>query len=452
MLGKRWMWMSVGLVLALAGGAWAVGQAGDLDGDYFGTGGVATVRPALPFVATAYERRADVACATVGTTEYTVLARQVDSSTSGTREWVITRHLDDGRLDPAFGSGGEVTLFGNAGDSHPRAIAIDPNGKILAVGQAAEKGKGKRITVRRVLLRLNTNGSLDASFGTGGIVDTGRRYATSLALETTSSGYEVLVAVEESVTVTTSGGGKGKKQSGSTSSSTAFGVLRYDDTGSLLDSFSDDFGDANEEHPQEIAVDSLGRILVSGSHKVGTGTYERTICRYSGTGVLDMTFGSSGRVHVTDASDDDLAQFYMAVDSQDRVVVAGHSTNDSSVVARFDDDDAESFDIPYNWTFDEGFAGYVAVDASDRIVVCYWVEDAAGDYGVAVVRYTSAGDLDVGFGPNADGVSEWFDEGDRDRWGPIAIDDNGDIVGACFGADSSDLTTVSDVLVRWLGS
>ena len=71
-------------------------------------------------------------------------------------------------------------------------------------------------------------------------------------------------------------------------------------------------------------------------------------------------------------------------------------------------------------------------------MVCYWVEDAAGDYGVAVVRYTDAGDLDVGFGPDADGVSEWFDDGDRDRWGPIAIDANGDIVGACFGADSSD--------------
>ena len=133
--------------------------------------------------------------------------------------------------------------------------------------------------------------------------------------------------MEESVTVTTSGGGKGKKGGGSTSSSTAFGVLRYDDSGSLLDSFSDDFGDANDEHPQEIAVDSLGRILVSGSHKVGTGTYERTICRYSSTGTLDTTFGNDGRVHVTDDDGDDLAQFYMAVDSLDRVVVAGHSTN-----------------------------------------------------------------------------------------------------------------------------
>ncbi len=446
----RWIWMTAGLVLALAGGAWAAGLAGDLDGD-FGSDGVEVVRT-LPFVATAYERRADVACATVGTTEFTVLARQVDSSTSGTRQWVITRHLADGGLDSAFGSGGQVTLFGNAGDSHPRAIAMDPNGKILAVGQAAEKGKGKRIKVRRVLLRLNTNGSLDNSFGTGGIVDTGKTYATSLALEATSNGYEVLVAVEESVSVTTSGGGKGKKKKGSTSSSTAFGVLRYDDTGSLLDSFSDDFGDTNDEHPQEIAVDSLGRILVSGSHKVGTGTYERTICRYSSTGSLDTSFGSSGRFHVTDSAGGELSQFYMAVDSEDRVAVSGYSEAAGGVVLRIDDATATSLPIPYDWTFEEAYAGYVAVDSSDRVIVCNWVEDAAGDYGVAVVRYTSSGSLDVGFGPNTDGVSEWFDEGDRDRWGPIAVDANGDIVGACFGADSSDLSTVSDVLVRWLGS
>lgn len=63
-----------------------------------------------------------------------------------------------GNLDPTFGVGGIVSIP-NA--STANAVAIQSDGKIVAVGQA---------TQGFALARFNTDGSLDAAFGTGGIV------------------------------------------------------------------------------------------------------------------------------------------------------------------------------------------------------------------------------------------------------------------------------------------
>ncbi|MFN3604764.1 MAG: delta-60 repeat domain-containing protein [Leptonema sp. (in: bacteria)] len=73
-----------------------------------------------------------------------------------------------GELDPTFGSGGIVTT--NIGGSYDeaRAIAIQPNDeKILVAGFSNAYG-----TDDFALVRYNSDGSLDTSFDTDGIVTT----------------------------------------------------------------------------------------------------------------------------------------------------------------------------------------------------------------------------------------------------------------------------------------
>ncbi len=76
-----------------------------------------------------------------------------------------------GQLDPTFGNGGIVTTdFGDQNQSSNAATAnaaiIQPDGKIVVVGAAP----GSNNFPIAAVLRYNSNGSLDSSFGTGGIV------------------------------------------------------------------------------------------------------------------------------------------------------------------------------------------------------------------------------------------------------------------------------------------
>jgi uncharacterized delta-60 repeat protein len=85
--------------------------------------------------------------------------------------WDLYRFNANGTPDTSFGNQGIVTTAAAGG---PEGIVLYPNagtandGKILAVGQAADNGKNTTLE----LARYNTNGSLDTTFGTGGLVQT----------------------------------------------------------------------------------------------------------------------------------------------------------------------------------------------------------------------------------------------------------------------------------------
>jgi uncharacterized delta-60 repeat protein len=70
-------------------------------------------------------------------------------------EFVLLRYNTDGSLDPSFGDGGKVLTSFGCGSEGANAIAIQPDGKILAAGFA-----GSAIAVAR----YQADGSLDPSW------------------------------------------------------------------------------------------------------------------------------------------------------------------------------------------------------------------------------------------------------------------------------------------------
>lgn len=89
--------------------------------------------------------------------------------------WVFLRYLEDGSLDPTFGSGGIVlhSMTGYTGDDEPQtmmrgAIRSVRDDKILAVGGAREADG----TYSHLLARFHSDGSFDTTFGTAGVVRT----------------------------------------------------------------------------------------------------------------------------------------------------------------------------------------------------------------------------------------------------------------------------------------
>ncbi|MBI5563064.1 MAG: hypothetical protein HY894_09490 [Deltaproteobacteria bacterium] len=84
------------------------------------------------------------------------------------RDFAVVRYNSDGTLDASFGVGGKVTTDVGAGDDdYAYAVGIQSDGKIVAAGPA-----GNGMLSDFAVVRYNTDGTLDASFGAGGMIRT----------------------------------------------------------------------------------------------------------------------------------------------------------------------------------------------------------------------------------------------------------------------------------------
>jgi uncharacterized delta-60 repeat protein len=140
---------NVGTGIGLA----AYTSAGVLD-TTFGTNGIAvTTFPGLTF---------DPAVFAVQTNG-DILVGGTATNSKGLTEFGLARYTSNGLLDATFGAGGLVTILVGSKSGTPTALLLQPNGQIVMGGLAS--GGSKHLA----LVRYNSDGSLDATFGTGGI-------------------------------------------------------------------------------------------------------------------------------------------------------------------------------------------------------------------------------------------------------------------------------------------
>jgi len=109
-----------------------------------------------------------------GTTSGTLFSMNLDPSgdilvggndtnpATGSTNFAVIRYTPSGLLDPTFGSNGEVFLNGNSGGVS--AIGFQSTGQIVVAGDMLNASSNSRTGVAR----LNANGSLDTTFGSGG--------------------------------------------------------------------------------------------------------------------------------------------------------------------------------------------------------------------------------------------------------------------------------------------
>ena len=79
--------------------------------------------------------------------------------------FLLARYNSDGTLDAAFGNGIVTTLVGTSEDS-ANSIALQSDGKILVVGESVISSTNTDYAV----VRYNSDGLLDTSYGSGGKV------------------------------------------------------------------------------------------------------------------------------------------------------------------------------------------------------------------------------------------------------------------------------------------
>jgi uncharacterized delta-60 repeat protein len=189
---------------------------------------------------------------------------------------------------------------------------------------------------------------------------------------------------------------------------TTFAVARLTATGALDTSFDGDgkqtiaFGTLSA-YGYGVAIDSLNRIVVSGRTFNGSDN-DFAVARLTTSGALDPSFDGDGKQTIAFGTSNDNG-YGVAIDSMDRVVVAGGASIGSSgdfAVARlttvggldttFDGDGRQSIDFGSIGDVALG----VAVDSQDRVVMCGYTRNASS-IEFAVARLTAAGAPDSSF-------------------------------------------------------
>ena len=228
--------------------------------------------------------------------------------------FALARYTTNGALDSSFGSGGLVTTdLGSA--EVVRAMALQSDGKLVVAG-----GSGNDFA----LARYNPGGSLDTGFGTNGSVKTdfggGIDMARGLVLQPDGK----IVAV-------------GRTQLGSV---VAFAIARYNPSGSLDTTFGTNGMVTTDVNGGAFAavVQTDGELVVDGA--AGQVSADFALVGYNPDGSLDSGFGNGGIVTTDFGTTSDEA-FAITLDAEGRIIAAGHagpSTGSSAfAMARYND-------------------------------------------------------------------------------------------------------------------
>jgi uncharacterized delta-60 repeat protein len=316
----------------------------------------------------------------------------------------VSRYTTSGILDTTFGGTGQVSLSlgGLATVTGVVAEKIDANGKIVVVAQGNTNVEGGGVA-ETVVMRLNANGSLDTTFGQNGIfTETTAVGSTSMAID--PQGRTILYVL------------------GSPDH-----ILRLNSNGTLDSTFGS-IGIVNSALTtpgnasialQSSSTDPNGYTIIYGGR---TPSLDAELARFNSNGSLDTSFGNGGTMSFQPsvppsevAAGDSYYHSYImqiALESDGSIVAAGRLTvrNLSGGYYFFDPFVAH---FSANGTLDTSFGsnGYavtvfapdpyqntevqsMAIDGNGNIVV------AGGDQNneLALIRYTSTGQLDTSFG------------------------------------------------------
>jgi len=332
---------AVAMLVFLMSGQIAQAADGDLDLT-FGNGSQLASRGR---VMTDFDHSTDIANAVAVQADgkLVVVGTTYQNNDFSDEDFAVARYNPNGTLDLTFGVGGKVQTDFPGLAAVASSVVIQPDGKIVVAGGAFPLftflGDFK-------VVRYNPNGSLDGSFGEGGIVTTtfpGQgSYAFAVALQPDG---KIIAAGTDFVNF-----------SSEDNSDTDFAIARYNPDGTPDTTFSvdgqvtTDFDGFNDD-AFSILVRPDGKLVAVGSAKNPANFYDFAAARYLSNGTLDTTFGVGGKVR-TDFGDHNFDQARSAVLQPDgKIVATGFAISQNGLVQNF-----------------------------------------------AVARYTSSGVLDTGFG------------------------------------------------------
>ncbi len=297
----------------------------------------------------------------------------------------IARFNTDGTLDTAFDGDGRQIISPSVGDSLARSVAIQPDGRIVIAGTG---NNGANIDI--VLLRLLADGSLDTSFdGDSGI---GNGIVVTQPGQGNDQAYAVTVRPDGKIVVA-------GYYSGAASIDTV--LLRYLSSGSLDPAFGTGgiaahaFSPSDTDEALSMALQPDGKIVIAGCIRTPGIANDFLVARLLENGSRDDSFAATGLLVVPFSNATDIA-FGVALQNDGKIIAVGFGSNGSNndfAVSRVNTDG--TLDVTFGMSgkvltmvgssVDNGVA--IAVQPDGKAVVVGRTVAATADFGV--VRYLS---------------------------------------------------------------
>jgi uncharacterized delta-60 repeat protein len=347
----------------------------------------------------------------------------------------------EGDLDPSFGTGGKVTTsFAVDHDDQANAVAVQPGGKVVVAGVVNNGGSNTDFAVAR----YNADGSLDASFGTGG------KAKTDL-LGTGASDTANSVALDSQGRIVAGGYAR-------VGGDDDFAVARYLPSGALDTTFNavgtrpgvpgtatydvTPFA-GDTDRANAVAIDAQGRIVLAGSSDTGGGA-DFALARLAPDGSLDTSFGGGGTGTVTTpfSANTDQANA-LALQPDGKLVAAGSASNgDTSdfALARYNADGGldTSFNATGKVTTPIGSASdaakALALQPDGKLVAAGFAFNGS-NFDFALARYNPDGSLDANF--DFDGKTTTPIGSSQEEAHALTVQPDGKLVAAGFATNGA---------------
>jgi uncharacterized delta-60 repeat protein len=305
-----------------------------------------------------------------------VAAGTTFTNPSREERFALARYDNHGRLDPAFGDDGRVWTRFSPRNARASGLAIQTDGKVVVAGGASGDF---------ALARYRRDGTLDASFGGDGKVQTafGARYSSAEGIAIQADGKIILAG--------TAG-----------FDDTWFALARYRRDGTLDASFGGDGTvrtrlDSPYASAHGIAIQADGKIVVAGR---SSDRARFALARYNLNGSLDASFGGDGTVTTRFRSQ--ATAFDVDIDADGRILVAGvvccgveppgtrfalaRYTPDGDLDASFGGDGR----VKTAFRFGYGPATALAIQPDGKVVAAGWAGFGHGTVYFAVARYLAS--------------------------------------------------------------
>jgi uncharacterized delta-60 repeat protein len=279
----------------------------------------------------------------------------------------LARYTSDGVLDSSFG-GGNVTFSAGMGLASPRDMIIQPDGKIVIVGESSPWTQFPTATNQGWIARYLPNGTPDTSFGSNGVMNiistdpvAPQSAVTSVAIQPDGKlllGIRKRVASNYSYTLQrwnvdgtpdpAWGGGDGSVDvppdgalqdsiknlqvmlDGRVVGTISRNIVRFNQDGSLDTSLD---GDGIKElwtiagDPYDLAISASGKITMAGLAPSYMNYWKFAVYKFRSDGSTETGFGNNGLLVLDPVgSGANSNSSSCAFDTQGRIVVGGNAT------------------------------------------------------------------------------------------------------------------------------
>lgn len=312
--------------------------------------------------------------------------------------WIsLQRRNANGTPDNSFDNNGEVAYF-YPRQSYRLVVAdmkVQKDGKILIAGTYHRPKSPSNSDI--FLLRYNSNGTLDKSFGTEGLA---RHSWGGVDLLT-----EISAKSDGKIVIVGTSNAKGTAD---------IVVARYNADGTPDKSFNKsgrthvDVYNSQADIGVSLKHVDGGKILAVGTTRNSQGNGDFALLRLTSSGKLDKTFSGDGKLKKSMGGNDVVTD--LSLDSSKRPVVLGYTSRNAAdskttaIVARFNSNGSLSESFGTEGVFratDVASDTVVPQDLhvlSDGRIIVVGLADVGGDSDFFVARITASGKFDKSFG------------------------------------------------------